>query len=46
MDKTQILPTALIFIDLCASMVCAVNGDVRRSIYWMAAAVLTATVTF
>lgn len=43
----QILfPMLLIALDLGASAVYALSGDARRAIYWFAAAVLTATVTF
>jgi hypothetical protein len=44
--KTWILPTVLIVIDLLAATVYACNVDWRRAVYWVAAAVLTATVTF
>jgi Cdc6-like AAA superfamily ATPase len=43
---TQILPLALMAIDIAAGVVYACHGDVRRAIYWLAAATLTATVTF
>jgi len=42
----KIFPTLLILLDLGASGVYAASGDWRRAIYWLAAAVLTATVTF
>ena len=42
----KILPTVLIIIDVLAGGVYLCNGDARRFIYWIAAAVLTATVTF
>jgi len=42
----QALPTLLIFLDLCAACGYAVAGDWRRVVYWLAAAVLTASVTF
>lgn len=44
--STQILPLTLIAIDMAAGVVYACHGDLRRFIYWMAAATLTATVTF
>ncbi len=44
--KTWILPTVLIVIDLLAATVYACNVDWRRAVYWVAAAILTATVTF
>lgn len=42
----QILPTLLIIIDLLAAVVCFAQKDVKRGIYWIAAAVLNVTVTF
>lgn len=39
-------PMLLMIIDVCASAVCFANGDYRRGIYWIAAAVLTGSVTF
>jgi hypothetical protein len=44
--KGQILPTAMIVLDVGAAAVWAWDGDFRRSVYWLAAAVLTAAVTF
>lgn len=46
MKKEQILPTILIIIDLLSSAGYISVGDWRRAIYWIAAAVLTFTVTF
>lgn len=46
MTRSQILPTALIAVDVGAAVVCGLDGDVRRVVYWIAAAVLTASVTF
>lgn len=43
---TQILPLVLILIDLGAAVVYALAFDWRRAVYWIAAAVLTACVTF
>ncbi len=42
----KIIPTVLIALDVGASVVYACHGDWRRFIYWLAAATLTATVTF
>ena len=44
----RIFPTVLIVLDLAASAVYLLSGDgdIRRCIYWLAAAVLTATVTY
>ena len=41
-----LFPTTLIGLDLAAAIVYASMFDWRRSIYWIAAAVLTACVTF
>ena len=43
---TRAFPIALIILDLGASIVYAFNGDLRRTIYWLAAATLTSCVTF
>ena len=42
----QILPILLIIIDVLAAVVCFIQKDIRRGIYWLAAAVLNVTVTF
>ena len=39
-------PIVLIVLDLGAAIVYAAQTDMRRAIYWVAAAVLTACVTF
>lgn len=46
MRKEQIFPLALIILDALAGIVYLANGDVKKFIYWMAAAVLNITVTF
>lgn len=46
MKATLIFPTVLIVLDVGAAIVCAVGGDLKRAIYWFAAATLTATVTY
>lgn len=43
---TKVFPCVLILLDLGAGIVYLAGGDVRRFIYWTAAATLTATVTF
>lgn len=43
---TIAFPATLIFLDVGAAVVYAAAMDWRRSIYWLAAAVLTACVTF
>ena len=42
----RIFPTALILLDACAAIECACRGDWRRAVYWLAAAILTTTVTY
>lgn len=39
-------PITLMVLDVAAAVAYAFDGDFRRAIYWTAAAVLTATVTF
>lgn len=46
MIRAQVFPALLILLDGGAAAVYAVDGDVRRTVYWLAAAVLTVTVTF
>ena len=43
---TKVFPSVLIALDVAAAVVYATCGDWRRFIYWLAAATLTATVTF
>ena len=46
MKVEQILPTVLMSIDIAAGLVYLVSGNVRLFMYWVAAATLTACVTF
>lgn len=47
MNKQQIFPLVLIILDLLAAVVYGVTDmDGRKVVYWVAAAVLTITVTF
>ncbi len=47
MKHSIILPCILIAIDVGAAFVYAVSdGDYRKFVYWMAAAILTVSVTF
>lgn len=46
MTRGQVLPAILIVIDLGSAAVYLAEVDIRRAIYWLAAAVLTACVTF
>lgn len=43
---TKIFPTILILLDFAASVVYLANYDLRRAVYWLAAAILTICVTF
>ncbi|MBQ3716630.1 MAG: hypothetical protein II892_13805 [Fibrobacter sp.] len=46
MNRTQVFPLVLILLDLAAAVVYGiVDMDVRKVVYWVAAAVLTITVT-
>lgn len=45
--KTQyIFPVLLMLLDVGAAVMYGIQGDVRKVIYWVAAAVLNAAVTF
>ena len=46
MKATMIFPTVLIALDIGAAIVYAVGGDLKRAVYWFAAATLTAKVTY
>jgi len=46
MTIKQIFPTILICLDVAAAIVYLCFGDIRHFIYWISAAVLTATVTY
>ena len=46
MTRSQWFPALLIVLDVAAAVVYAIDADVRRCVYWLAAAVLTAVVTF
>lgn len=41
-----IFPIALIVLDVCAAGVYLACGDIKKAIYWLAAAVLNICVTF
>jgi hypothetical protein len=43
---TYFFPIILIFLDVGAALVYATQTDIRRTIYWLAAAILTACITF
>jgi hypothetical protein len=42
----NLFPVILMILDLGASIVCFSLSDIRRGVYWLAAAILTASVTF
>lgn len=46
MKSQHIFPILLILLDLGAAAVYGMAGDMRKVIYWIAAAVLNITVTF
>ena len=46
MRKEYIFPLILILLDVCAAAVYGFGGDWKKTIYWLAAAVLNAAVTF
>lgn len=43
---TRVFPSLLILLDLAAAVVYLYYGDYRRAIYWIAAATLTACITY
>ena len=43
---TWLFPAVMIVLDLAAAAVWAGDGDWRKVVYWLAAAVLTYVVTF
>jgi len=46
MIDSRILPSVYIVIAIMSAVVYMSNGDIKKAIYWVAAAVLTITVTF
>lgn len=46
MKSQYIFPIILMSCDVGAAIIDAVQGDIKKAIYWVAAAILTATVTF
>jgi hypothetical protein len=46
MSKSQIFPTILLTLDICAAIPYFVDGNWRKGAYWCFAAGLTWTVTF
>ena len=46
MTRTTLFPALLILLDVGAAIMWWASGDWRRGVYWLAAAVLTAVVTW
>lgn len=46
MKSTYIFPILLILLDIGAAAMCAVSKDYRKTVYWIAAAILNAAVRF
>ena len=46
MKPTMIFPLILIVLDVGAALMFAYHRDMRMAIYWLAAAVLTSSITF
>ncbi|MBR4543566.1 MAG: hypothetical protein IKO53_05070 [Lachnospiraceae bacterium] len=46
MKKEYIFPVLLMVLDIGAGVMCGISGDYKKLIYWIAAAVLNAAVTF
>jgi len=44
--STKFFPSVLIALDILSAARYAVAGDLKHCLYWIAAATLTATVTF
>lgn len=42
----KILPSVMIGLSVGAAIVYGISGDLRHTLYWSAAAVITASVTF
>jgi hypothetical protein len=45
-SDSRFFPTCLILLDVCAALRYGIDGDVRKVIYWAAAAALTTVVTW
>ena len=46
MKIDKLFPAALIVLNIGAAVVCVFTGDWKKGVYWLAAAVLNAAVTF
>ncbi len=43
--STLVFPLVMICLDVCAAVVYAFDKDIRHTVYWLAAAILTVCVT-
>lgn len=46
MNWTKLFPTILIALMAVSGIICFIEGDVRKGLYWIFAACLNATVTY
>lgn len=46
MKSTYLFPIAMILLDIGAAAMCLTARDQKKAVYWIAAAVLNAAVTF
>lgn len=46
MKPTYFFPIAMIVMNIGAAIMCVVNKEYKKAVYWIAAAVLNAAVTF
>lgn len=46
MKPTYFFPIAMIAMDVGAAIMCIVSKEYKKTVYWIAAAVLNAAVTF
>jgi len=46
MLTTKFFPTLLIILDIFAAIAYGFDGDIRKTLYWVSAAVLTICVTW
>ena len=45
-DMNKLFPIILIIVDFLAAIGYALSGDLRKTVYWICAGLLTITVTF
>lgn len=46
MKPTYIFPIVMIGMDIGAAVMCVIGKDYKKAVYWTAAAILNAAVTF